>query len=354
MGRFRVGAIAGFGAALVAMGLGAANCASPTQIIIDVEATSELCASIKTGIVVTSPEEINDKPLDIYQDGCADGDEVGSLTISPSGAKDDEIGVRIVASVGDNPDPDRCGRPDATGKPSWDNCILARRIVRFVPGETRRITVRLTPDCVGQYCGGALECNLGVCVRPEQVQPDGGNLIDADTTDGNLPDGAVDAGADACSGCVGECDPVANTCNVDCEPTRCNDRVVCRGSLDCTIQCRDQNDCVKTRCDTTGRCTFVCTNGTARRCENIACRASLCQVSCSSAEGTCSGVGVDGGAARVTCGNASTGKYTCENIHCEGACARTCGDGGLGCRLDDNSSCVGVCTQFEDAGDGGR
>jgi hypothetical protein len=354
MSRFRVGAIAGFGAALVAIGLAAPNCASATQIIIDVQATAELCASIKTGIAVTMPEEINEKPLDIYQDGCADGDEVGSLTIAPSGAKDDEVGVRIVAAVGNDPDPDRCGRSDIGGRPNWDNCILARRFLRFVPGETRRITVRLTPDCVGQYCGGALECNLGVCVRPDTVQPDGGNVTDAGPGDSAVPDAAGDGAVDVCSGCAGDCDPIANTCNVDCDPVRCNNRVVCRGALDCTIQCKDQNDCVKTRCETTGRCSFSCINGTTRRCQDIACRASLCQVTCSSAEGTCSNVGMDGGTARITCGIAGTGKHTCEDVRCEGICARSCADGGLGCKLDDSSSCTGVCANWEDAGDGGR
>jgi len=353
MGRYRVGALAGFGAALVGLAALAPNCASPTQIIVDVQATAELCASIKTGIAVTSPDAINDKPLDIYQEGCADGEEVGSLTITPSGSKDDEIGIRIVAAVGDNSDPDRCGRPDVTGKESWESCILARRVLRFVPGETRRITVRLTPECVGQYCGGALECNLGLCVRPEEVQPDGGNVADARGVDASEIDAAVDAGVDACSGCLGTCDPVNNTCAVDCDPTRCNNRVVCRGSLDCTIQCREANDCVKTRCETTGRCSFTCANGTSRRCEDIACTASTCNVSCSGADGTCSGVSLDGGTGRLTCAVSTNGRFTCENVRCEGTCSRTCGDGGLGCRVGDNSACVGSCAGWEDGGDGG-
>lgn len=354
MRRLRLGTFAGATIAGLALAASAPSCASPTQIVVDVQATSELCAAMTTGIAVTTRDNIENEPLEIYQEGCATGQQVGTLTITPSGAKDEWVGIRIIASVGDDPDPDRCGRTDASGEANWEDCILARRSIRFVPGETVRLTVRLTEDCVGQYCGADKECNLGQCVKPDDLQPDGGNV---DPPDPPGRDGApdadepIDAAADACTYCLGECNPEANRCVVDCEGEGCSKRV-CGAGLDCVIRCRTTNACVFTKCDTTGSCSFECTGAGQRHCQDIACRASSCNVRCSGGDRTCLGVTMDGGTNSLSCGVVSDGP-TCVDTTCFGTCARDC-DGGLGCAVDDESRCVGDCTNWEDAGDGGR
>ena len=358
MGHFRQGAFAALSLASFVIAFGASNCASPTQIIVNVQASSALCRGMATGIAVTTRENIDADPLEIYQEGCADGTQVGTLTVTPSGGNDAWIGIRVVAAVGnDSANPDRCGRTDVDGKANWDDCILARRTVRFVAGETVSLTIRLTEDCVGQYCGDDRECNLGQCVKPDQLQPDGGNATEQDAgLDASTDGEPVDAGADACSDCLGTCMPATGDCIVDCDPARCRGKVVCGGSLNCRINCNGADDCERTRCDTTGTCTFDCSSGTTQsRCPGIACRASTCEVACTGAAATCKDVFVDGGANRITCAIGANNQPTCESTSCSGGtCVRTCADGGLGCKLGDNSRCSGNCAAYEDAGDGGR
>ncbi len=349
----------------------ASNCASPTQIIVDVRVDSALCAKVNTGIAVTTLTTIDTANLSTYQDGCraaqADGQsQVGALTITPSGSNDAEVGIRIVAAVGSVANPDACGRTDIDGKADWSSCILARRTTRFAPGETVTITVRLTSDCVGQFCGDR-ECNAGVCVRPEQIEDDGGtSLLDAEVVPFDTgSDAYVDAGDDACSHyCVGpgaRCN--GNTCTIDCtgENTRCDSTVSCGGALDCAIKCGDKGSCNQVSCTTTGKCSFDCTGtgaaGGVGHCVGISCRGSECTVACSNTKDTCDGVFLDAGKSSVRCDISGGNNPSCRDLHCasnDGTCARTCTTNGKGCEYGDRSSCTGNCDGWEDAGDGGN
>ncbi len=357
MGRLRAGALLGTGIAGAMLGFAVANCASPTQIVVDVRADRSICTTLVTGIAVTTLDRIDTETLEIYENGCEAGtDQVGTLTITPSGSNDDWVGIRIVGAVNEA-DPDRCGLPGVDGKPIWDDCVLARRRVQFVPGKTVTITVRLAERCVDRYCGGDLECNLGVCVRPDQVQQDGGNSPadrDGDVSDDVfVPDdggdeASIDAAADACSRCNGtSCS--AGECKVDCSLVDCVNKTFCADGLNCTIECLAENTCFATRCATNGSCTFNCTGGQgqARHCDSIQCAASTCNVSCANAEATCTGVYVDGGTNTIKCTPTNGGKPTCDRVECQGgACTRTCGDGGCGLE----TLCSGNCEKWEDAG----
>jgi hypothetical protein len=364
MGRFRVGAFAGVVAASAVIAFGASNCASPTQIILDIRTDQSLCSSIVAGIVVTRPEEAeSETALEIFQAGCESGtDRVGTLTITPSGANDASISIRVVGGV-NGTHPDKCGRTDIDGKASWENCILStRKSLQFAPGKTRAVTIVLSEQCVGQICGDGRECNLGKCVKPEQVQPDGTN---APIKDGDPPyedvqvdapaDARLDAGQDACAFCKGPaatCNGAAGTCAVTCSNAGCKDQVVCGGGLDCTIDCTANDSCSGTRCSTSGSCTFNCTGAGQPKCAGIACNAGECKVACEDVANTCDGVVMEAGASTMTCLTTAGNKATCDNVTCSGGvCTRICADGGLGC--GEQSKCTGNCTNWQDAGDGG-
>ena len=360
MRRFRAGAFLGTGIAGGVIALAMANCASPTQIIVDVRADRSICSSLQTGIAVTTLEKIDSDTLEIYEGGCDEGtDQVGTLTITPSGSNDDWVGIRVVGAVNDQ-DPDRCGLPGGPNKePVWADCILARRRVQFVAGKTVNITVRLTAQCVDRYCGGDLECNLGVCVQPEQVQADGGNsppkkdgdlpIDDVWIPDAEVSDAPLDVvDTDACARCNGtSCN--AGECKVDCNAIDCQDKVFCADGLNCTIECLAKDKCKNTRCATNGTCTFNCTGGAGDvpHCEDIACAAAVCNVECRDGELTCDGVRVDGGTNVVKCSPTADSKPTCDKVECRGgACTRMCSDGGCG----PETFCSGTCTAWEDGG----
>ena len=284
---------------------------------------------------------------------------MGTLTITPSGSNDDWVGIRVVGAV-NSQDPDRCGLPGGPkNEPVWSDCVLARRRVQFTPGKTVNITIRLTEQCVDRHCGGDLECNLGVCVQPEQVQADGGNspprkdgdlpIDDVSVPDATPTDAPFDVvDNDACARCNGtSCN--AGECKVDCSLTDCQNKTYCADGLNCVIDCLAQDKCKNTRCATNGTCTFNCAGGQGpvRHCDDIACAATTCNVTCRDGENTCSGVYVDGGTNLVKCQPTADEKPTCNKVECSGGtCTRTCADAGCG----PETECSGNCNAWEDAG----
>ena len=69
MSRFRAGVLLGTGI-VGGVALVVANCADPTQITLEIRAEPGVCASLKTGIAVTSLGKINDDPLAKLTQGC--------------------------------------------------------------------------------------------------------------------------------------------------------------------------------------------------------------------------------------------------------------------------------------------
>src|SRR3954464_7483494 len=131
MRRFRLGTFSGVLVAGAVIALGAANCAPPTQIIVDIRTDAPLCKTINVGVALATPEAIDKEALSIYQEGCESGsDRVGTLTITPRADRDAMVAVRVVAGV-NGTRPDSCGLPDSKGNPSWAGCILARRTKQF-------------------------------------------------------------------------------------------------------------------------------------------------------------------------------------------------------------------------------
>lgn len=345
MGRFRRGAFWGMLAAAGIIAASASNCVAPTQIIVEVRAADPaLCsgpnAIQQTGIAVRTPDRIDEEPLDIFENGThCDGDMIGWLTITPSGDKHAEVGIRIVAGV--------TKMAHQCKGPTWDGCILARRTARFVPNETIRRTVYLSVSCIGKACGEK-ECFHGACVDREDIPPDGGPPQPKDDADipgsSDASDDApvVEAGADACTVCTGNglsCS--AGSCTLDCDEINCRYKTLCADGLDCTFKCGRAGSCQELKCATSGTCSFDCSG---QACADIRCAAGACNVTCADASLACNGVLVEGTTNDIKClGN---DKVTCDDVHCRGrVCKRTCGPNGVAC--GPTASCDGGCADFQ-------
>jgi hypothetical protein len=369
MTRLRARAILGtwmVGGVAAVVGMVATNCAEPTQITLEIRAEASICASLKTGIAVTSPGKINDEPFEKFTQGCvttSDADGVGALvgtlTITPSGAKDDWIGIRVVGAV-DGGSPEQCGMiTPGTGQPDWSRCVLARRTLRFAPSKTTATTIYLSKACVGSYCGGSLECMVGQCVTPDKVDTtgnppvspvaDGGPDIAADAssdaeadTDAGADAGA-DGGADAwcnqCKAAGGTCAITGQDCIFTCGAGQSCTGNKCPSGLNCTFTCSQNNSCSNLECKTTGNCTILCAGKDS--CRTVSCEAASCSVDCST-EGACDRVSVQGASNQVDCA-ISGSKVTCDNVACDGGtCTRDCGQDARNCGRTD--SCRGNCT----------
>lgn len=261
------------------LGLGLVDCAEPTQIVIEVY--SDACPGTpaktqkinSTGIAVGTAADIDTRAPSAVREGCERAPGVGTLTIYPSGDKDSEVAIRVLAGVENTPD--RCLAPDFAG------CIVHRRVLRFKPNETVRAVVRLSLACLNRKCAEGQTCDDGVCKSAGDILDDGGTKQDSAAFEAGLLEGStispgVDAAADACFGCAGDCDQ--SQCTVNCGPGGCDAANHCAPNLPCTINCSVQDKCPDIQCVTSSKCTVNCTARDA--CRKVTCAAADCKVAC--------------------------------------------------------------------------
>ncbi|MBX3228495.1 MAG: hypothetical protein KIT84_07575 [Labilithrix sp.] len=166
-------------------------CASATTITIYVGTTPELCEDgalrlNQVGIAVAKRREIDDpasSPLQRFARGCQDARTgfVASLVIVPNEDRSAEVAIRVVAGLDGN-SANACDAED--GQPPI-NCVVTKRLVRFVEGHDVPVTVLLEPECVGISCPMGLVCIRGAtCAPPEAIpitldEPDASSVRDA-------------------------------------------------------------------------------------------------------------------------------------------------------------------------------
>lgn len=253
------------------------NCAEPTQIILEV--FTDACPGSgkpevihSTGIAVGTADNIESRRPSSTREGCESATGVGTLVLYPSGAKDDEVAIKVLGGVESTPD--RCDPPTYAG------CIVHRRMLRFIPNVTQRATVRLTLACLNRQCPTGTTCDNGACVGDRDLLDDGGTSPDAERTESGvvipLDGGPIDSGKPACAGCKGVC--TGTSCEVDCAAVACTGELCAKG-LPCNIKCGKTGVCKDIKCTSDAKCTIDC--GAQRdSCEKVECTANECDVSC--------------------------------------------------------------------------
>lgn len=332
------------------LGASLVDCAEPTQIVIEVysDACPGTAAKTKklnsTGIAVGTPADIESRVPSALRDGCERAPGVGTLTIFPSGEKDAEIAIKVVAGI--ETTPDLCLPPDFAG------CIAHRRILRFKPNETVRAIVRLSLACLNRKCNPGQTCDNGVCKSESDLLEDGGTRDDAATfeagaVDTGITDPPVDAAADACFGCKGACDQ--KKCTVDCSATACGTSNLCAPKLPCTVKCATAGGCLDILCQTAEKCSIDC--GEAKdSCGKVTCNAKECDVECVG-EKSCDKAtfSLDASTnARLKCDGpkaCNAASASCTSPSCEMYCKPISGSEAA-CPPDASTPCSGGCTKW--------
>ena len=330
--------------------LGLADCAAPTQIVVEVfsdacpSPTKDAAKTIHdTGIAVSHPSDIDDRVPTALKSGCETPTGVGTLTIYPSGAKDDEVAIKVVGGV--TTAPDKCTAPDYVG------CIAHRRVVRFIPNQSLHVIVHLDVACLNRTCATGQTCDKGVCKAEADILTDGGTVPNAPTSEAGVVDAGgpppMDAAVDACFHCQGLC--AGGKCKVDCNSALGCTGELCAPTLPCEIKCPASDKCNDITCTTNQKCTIDCGNQD-NSCRKVACNANECDITC---DGTKACQNANGGGITLDAGDKGTltctGSQACDTTvscrapTCDLNCVKPPGNGQnpASCPSPDASTCFG-------------
>ena len=184
MSRMRHGVALGVSGGAIALGIAAFGaCADPTEITVRV-ATDLPCNALSTRITggreTAETTQCTAGPRAGIQD-------IGSIVLVPSGAKNDPLTITVVTAFGK-----AASACDPNGDPA---CIVARRKLRYVRHTPLDLPIDMRAACLGKVCDADSTCELGVCVAANVDNPALGAEQDAASTfDGGV---FVDAGTDA-------------------------------------------------------------------------------------------------------------------------------------------------------------
>jgi len=379
----RLGVLIGVAGVGTAFAMSAVSCASATTITLDIRTRPELCSDgplrlSETGIAVTVELKVDKpvrSPLTSYQKACANSTtgSIGTLVITPSGAKNEQVAVRIVAALNEN-SASNCD--DSEGK-ALLNCIVSKRLTRFVEGKNVDVTIMIEPECNGVECPAELVCVKGGKCAPVEAIPStpegevdaaaiqdasGVSDVEPEKPDTYVPppfDGGPCSGT-ACTGKGRNCNRDTSTCTITCatEGAGCNTNVCPDDRLAYEIVCRGNRACENTRCEATKRkVTFDCSDpgGGEPRCKGIQCDGSTCEVTCADITNTCSNVLLAAETSKMTCSAVADNKPACDAVTCIGkTCERKCNvgadgptDAGCGTTASCDASAPNGCNKFQ-------
>ena len=168
-------------AALLASALDAVGCRTPTAMTIHV--VTDVPCEKQRGVVVAaaSPEEYEQlPPVGRAQQCVALGNgtfDMGTIVLVPPSDGDDRIGIRAVLGV--SRDVESCSAAD-----QYAGCVVARRILRYLPHTELTIDLLLGQDCLDVPCDAATTCVKHGCVGAE---------IPSDTCRGGCGESALGA-----------------------------------------------------------------------------------------------------------------------------------------------------------------
>lgn len=194
----------------------AASCREPTQITIAIT-TDVPCSDVKQagGVAVRVGSNL------IVAPDCAGSGDIGTLAIVPSKSEDDQVTIEVSVASQSAPVSVPKSLDCKPSKPG--NCIIAKRVLRYIPHTALSLPIHLSLKCAGVTCDDPKQtCIDGICqgaipeCPPDQPcnipppVPDGGPISDGGKPDVILSsDGGVTdvQTLDACFGtsCNGKC-----------------------------------------------------------------------------------------------------------------------------------------------------
>jgi alpha-tubulin suppressor-like RCC1 family protein len=194
-------------------------CRTPTDMTVHV-LTDVPCARQRGVVVVAaSPEEYEHAPPAGRSQQCTQVSDtlydLGTIVLVPHSDGSDRLGIRVV--LGLSKDAESCA-----GSSDYDGCIVARRLLHYLPHDELTVEVLLREDCANVPCSADSTCIGHGCksaeVDPESCKPkcDEGS-IGAKCT--NV--GEVTCTAGVRTTCQSDGTTKTESCGLKCSKTEC-------------------------------------------------------------------------------------------------------------------------------------
>lgn len=204
-----------------------ASCREPTQITLAIT-TDVACSDVAQagGVALrigSSAAMASNTASSIVAPDCTGNGNIGTLAIIPSGSDDDQVSIQVV--VASRSAPVVVNKSVDCDPKDPKNCIVAKRVLRYIPHTALSLPIHLSLKCAGVTCDDPSQtCIEGVCqgAVPEcppnepcslpPPSPDGGPMLDGSppdvSLDVKLPDAFIDSPI-ACTAplqsCNGKC-----------------------------------------------------------------------------------------------------------------------------------------------------
>ncbi len=138
----------------------ACACRTPTQLTVEVTTDVPCKSGLSTAVAIGRLDDPEDKPFATTSGECG----VGSVVVVPSGAKDEQLAIRVVMGV--DKSPEQCVRDGYKG-----GCIVARRALRFIPHTELTVKTPMRGVCKDVQCPSAQTCVAGKCLDRTVIDP---------------------------------------------------------------------------------------------------------------------------------------------------------------------------------------
>ncbi len=175
------------------------RCLAPTEITLRIT-TNIPCASLDhVAVIIGTPSDLETRPPTAVTTTCDQGN-IGTLVVTPSDVQG-SLGISVIAGT--------IGPPDVVAEncraAGYANCVVARRVLSFIPHTPLTLPIELDSACVSFPCVSDATMTRTCIVISGQPQcvnakvPDPSECVDASGTqceptgDGSV--GVTDAGA---------------------------------------------------------------------------------------------------------------------------------------------------------------
>jgi hypothetical protein len=164
------------------------GCRAPTEIVVELTTTAD-CSAVSgagTAMTVARPDALAGSAPSTTVHTCAAG-TIGSLVLVPSASTSDAVGVQVVVATSGSVESCDPARPGPT-------CIVARRLLKYVPHESLHLPIVMRASCAGVACPSDQTCVNGACTGAA-ITCTAGQTCDEGALSGGGGAGASDGGA---------------------------------------------------------------------------------------------------------------------------------------------------------------